>query len=111
MEVIRRLREWSQVPILAITPNGRESEGVKALDAGADENISRPSGKEELLTRMQVAIRRAAQAGSLGSGPASLFTVGELQVDLSSRRKLEANPSCPRYLLTEPRIGYRLALA
>lgn len=168
VEMIRRLREWSQVPILAIAESGRESEGTAALDAGADDYVSRPFGKEELRTRIQVAMRRAVRAGSHGSPPTSLFTVGELKVDLSSRRilvslrevhvtpiqyrllmvliknvgkvvpyrqllrdiwgpthakqtqylrvcmthlrrKLEAEPSRPRYLLTEPRIGYRLA--
>jgi two-component system KDP operon response regulator KdpE len=166
LDVIRRLREWTKLPIIVLSARGQERDKVQALDAGADDYVSKPFGVGELLARVRVALRRAEQAP--GEAPDARFSVGELSVDLAHRlvtvagetvhltpieyrllailvrhagkivtqgqllnevwgpghteqahylrvyaaqlrRKLEANPARPRYLLTEPGVGYRLA--
>jgi two-component system, OmpR family, KDP operon response regulator KdpE len=165
LEVIRRLREWSAVPIIVLSARGQERDKVGALDAGADDYVSKPFSAGELLARLRVALRHAAGAAHEDS---AAFKVGELQVDLLRRHvlvggrevkltpieykllttlvrhagkvvthpqllrevwgpshddqahyvrvymahlrhKLEAEPARPRYLLTEPGVGYRLA--
>jgi two-component system, OmpR family, KDP operon response regulator KdpE len=166
LEVIRRLREWTAIPIIILSARGQERDKIAALDAGADDYVSKPFGVGELLARMRVALRH------VGHGPndpgESTFAVGDLQVDLvrrqvliaetpvhltpieyrllttlirhagrilthqhllrevwgpnqtdqaqylrvyiaQLRRKLEKNPAQPRYVLTEPGVGYRLA--
>ena len=164
LEVIRRLREWSAVPIIVLSARGQERDKVTALDAGADDYVAKPFGAGELLARIRVALRHAAGASHDADGT---FVVGELGVDLLHRRvhvrgaevrltpieykllatlvrhagkvvthqqllrevwgpshtdqghyvrvylghlrhKLEAEPARPRYLLTEPGVGYRL---
>ena len=165
LEVIRRLREWTQVPILVLSARGQEADKVAALDAGADDYVSKPFGVGELLARMRVALRRAERMGR-GADEQS-FIAGDLQVDFAHRRvlvkgedihltpieyrllttlarnvgkvltrnqllkevwgraytdqahylhvymahlrrKLEVDPAQPRYILTEPGVGYRL---
>jgi two-component system KDP operon response regulator KdpE len=165
IEVIRRLREWSATPIVVISARGQEQDKVDALDAGADDYVSKPFGIRELLARMRVALRHAT---SLPDGSeASVYETGKLRVDLAARlvyldgeevhltpieykllatlvrhagkvlthrhllkevwgpnfvehtnylrvhmsqlrRKIEAEAARPRYLLTEPGVGYRL---
>ena len=164
LEVIRRLREWSTVPIIVLSARGQEADKVVALDLGADDYVSKPFGAEELLARVRVAIRHKAGVAHEDA----VFTTGELKVDLGRRhvfvgdqevkltpteyrllttlvrhagrvlthrqllkevwgpnqteeahylrvymaqlrRKIEADPAQPRYLLTEPGVGYRLA--
>ena len=83
LEVTRRIREWTQVPILVISARGREDDKVAALDAGADDYITKPFGVRELLARLRVAMRRIARAGA---AEASTLTVGDLEVDLEKRR-------------------------
>jgi two-component system KDP operon response regulator KdpE len=166
LEVIRRLREWSAVPVIVLSARGQERDKVTALDAGADDYVSKPFSAGELLARIRVALRHTAGASHEGSE--ATFTVGDLQVDLLRRHvsvrggdvrltpieykllatlvkhagkvvthqqllrdvwgpsheeqshyvrvymahlrhKLEAEPARPRYLLTEPGVGYRLA--
>jgi two-component system KDP operon response regulator KdpE len=166
LEVIRRLREWSAVPVIVLSARGQERDKVTALDGGADDYVSKPFGADELLARIRVALRHTA--GASHEGDESAFAVGELQVDLLRRHvlvrgaevkltpieykllatlvrhagkvvthqqllrevwgpshdeqshyvrvymahlrhKLEAEPARPRYLLTEPGVGYRLA--
>lgn len=165
-EVIRRLREWSQVPILVLSARTREQDKIAALDAGADDYLAKPFGVGELMARLRVALRHGAARAGGAAEPA--FAVGELQVDLAARRvaiagreakltpiewrllatlvrhagmvvthrqllrdvwgpayveqahtlrvhmaslrrKVEADPAQPRYLLTEIGVGYRLA--
>lgn len=165
LDVIRRLREWTKVPIIVLSARGRESDKVAALDAGADDYVGKPFGPSELLARIRVALRHAAGAAREDD---ATFTVGDLTVDLARRhvfvgardvhltpieyklltvlvlnagkvlthnhllkdvwgpshaaeahslrvymaqlrRKLEVDPTQPRYLLTELGVGYRLA--
>jgi len=165
LEVIRRLREWSKVPVIVLSARGQERDKVTALDAGADDYVSKPFSAGELLARLRVALRHAAGAAHEDS---AAFRVGELQVDLLRRHvtvgghevrltpieykllttlvryagrvvthqqllrevwgpthddqshyvrvymahlrhKIEAEAARPRYLLTEPGVGYRLA--
>jgi two-component system, OmpR family, KDP operon response regulator KdpE len=166
LEVIRRLREWSSVPVIVLSARGQESDKVAALDTGADDYVSKPFGAGELLARVRVALRHVA--GTLREDGDGVFALRDLQVDLARRhvfvagkevhltpieyrlltvlirhpgkvlthrqllkevwgpsqteqahylrvymaqlrRKLEADPARPRYLLTEPGVGYRLA--
>ena len=163
--VTARLREWSKTPIIVISARGQEEDKIKALDAGADDYLTKPFGVGELLARIRVALRHVTSAGV--NEPE--FSVGELKVDLARRlvqvndrevhltpteykllttlvrhagklvthrqllrdvwgpnaseqthylrvymgqlrHKLEQNPSRPRYLVTEPGVGYRLRL-
>ena len=165
-EVIRRLREWSPVPIVVLSARTREQDKVAALDAGADDYLTKPFGVGELMARLRAALRHGAARAGGATEPA--FAVGELKVDLAARRvsvggrevkltpiehrllavlakhagmvvthrqllrevwgpayvehthtlrvhtaalrrKLEADPAQPRYLLTEIGVGYRLA--
>jgi two-component system KDP operon response regulator KdpE len=166
VDVIRRLREWTAVPIIVLSARGQERDKVTALDAGADDYVSKPFGASELVARIRVALRHAA--GASHEADEAAFKVGELQVDrlrrhvslggtevrltpteykllttlmrhagkvvthqqllrevwgpahtdqahyvriymAHLRHKLEAEPARPRYLLTEPGVGYRLA--
>jgi two-component system, OmpR family, KDP operon response regulator KdpE len=84
VEVARRLREWSAVPIIVLSARGLESDKILALDAGADDYLTKPFGTGELLARMRVALRHAAR-GAEGIGDAA-FETGELRVDLAARR-------------------------
>ena len=166
LEVIRRLREWTAVPIVVLSARGQERDKIAALDAGADDYVSKPFGVGELLARMRVALRHTTVGTKDAAEP--VFSVGDLSVDLvrrhvqvagqqvhltpieyrllttlirhagkvmthnqlltevwgpnqadqahylrvytaQLRRKLEADSARPRYLLTEPGVGYRLA--
>ncbi len=166
LEVIRRMREWTAVPVIVLSARGQERDKVTALDVGADDYVSKPFGAGELLARIRVALRHTAGASHEGEDAA--FKVGELEVDqlrrhvslrgvevkltpleykllttlvhhagkvvthqqllrevwgpshddqahyvrvymAHLRHKLEAEPARPRYLLTEPGVGYRLA--
>jgi two-component system KDP operon response regulator KdpE len=82
LEVTRRLREWSRTPVIVISARGQESDKVEALDAGADDYLTKPFGVEELLARIRVALRhRAAE-----EQPAPVFETGDLRVDLHRRQ-------------------------
>jgi two-component system, OmpR family, KDP operon response regulator KdpE len=161
IDVAAEIRKWSQVPIVVLSAVGDEEQKVRALDAGADDYVTKPFGSEELLARMRAVLRRRSE----DSG--SLVKVGELEIDLADRSvrrggeevhltpiefdllsklaehpgrlvthrqllqqvwgpgyedethylrvhfahvrsKLEPDPSNPRYVITEPGIGYRL---
>ncbi len=75
-DVCRRLREWTDVPIIVLSAVGEEREKVAALDAGADDYITKPFGVDELLARLRAALRRTAQPGE------PVLRIGELEVDL-----------------------------
>jgi len=160
-EVIRGVRGWTSTPIIVLSAWGQETQKVAALDAGADDYVTKPFGMDELLARLRAAVRRASPApdepvvttGDLtvdlarkrvtkaGSdvrltptewqllevlvrnrdrlvtqrqllhevwGPGYQTEAGYLRVYVANlRRKLEPDASAPRYLLTEPGMGYR----
>ncbi len=162
-DVIRGIRGWSTVPIIVLSANEQELQKVQALDAGADDYVTKPFGMNELLARLRAATRRAApgvdepvvvtaeftidlgakrvvlkngrdvrltptewqllevlarHGGRLVSGRQLLQDVwgptygtetNYLRVYMAQlRRKLEPDPARPRYLITEPGMGYRL---
>ena len=83
IELTRSLRAWSRAPIIVISARGREADKVDALDAGADDYLTKPFGLEELLARIRVALRHAREAGA---GPvAPVITSGPLRIDLDRR--------------------------
>jgi len=160
-EVIRGLRGWSSMPIIVLSAWGQENQKVAALDAGADDYVTKPFGMDELLARLRAAVRRASPAPDEPVVATADFTVdlaakrvtrGRSDIRLTPtewqmlevlvrhrgrlvtqrqllrevwgpqyqtegnylrvyaaqlRRKLEPDPSHPRYLLTEPGMGYR----
>ncbi|HLY29022.1 MAG TPA: response regulator [Aggregatilineales bacterium] len=165
LDVIRALREWSSTPIIVVSARELERDKVQALDAGADDYLTKPFGTAELLARIRVALRHSIQLTTGEDEP--IFSVGDLQVDLAHhqvyvedskvhltpieykllvtlvrhagkvitghqllkevwgpsftkesqylrlymmklRHKLEKDPAEPRYLITEPGVGYRL---
>lgn len=84
LEVCRRLREWSRVPIIMLSVRGDERTKVQALDAGADDYLTKPFGMEELRARIQAVVRRAVVEP--GSAAESVIRVGALEIDLANRR-------------------------
>jgi two-component system KDP operon response regulator KdpE len=162
IELCRRIRSESNVPIIVVSARSEEGSKVTALDSGADDYVVKPFGTDELLARIRAVLRRGAEAvTSMAS-----FDAGDFRVDLDSRRiylracevrltpkefdlfvymarhpnrviahrklleavwgaassehteylrvfmgqlrkKVEANPSHPQYLVTEPWVGYR----
>jgi two-component system KDP operon response regulator KdpE len=84
VELTRRLREWSTTPIIVVSARGREGDKIQALDAGADDYLTKPFGAGELLARMRVALRNAARSGAAAGE--TVFRTGELAVDLAARR-------------------------
>jgi two-component system KDP operon response regulator KdpE len=164
VEVTRLLREWMSIPIIVVSVRGHEADKIAALDAGADDYVTKPFGMGELLARMRVALRRASSSGS-----EPVFATGDLVVDLARRevrmagrlvqltpteydllralvthagkvlthrhllrevwgpgyaqethllrvnisnlrRKIEPDATRPRYIRTEPGVGYRLRI-
>jgi two-component system KDP operon response regulator KdpE len=162
VEICREVRRFSHLPILVLSAVGDEREKVRALDAGADDYVTKPFGTGELLARLRAILRRSADPGS-----GSRVEIGELVIDVLDRKvtrgevdvhltpiefdlvrvlaqhqgrlvthrqllqevwgpqygdethylrvhvahiraKLEVDPSRPRYLITEPGVGYRL---
>jgi two-component system KDP operon response regulator KdpE len=162
--MLKQLREWTKTPVIILSVRDADADKVAALDAGADDYLTKPFSTEELLARLRVALRHTQPEPDL-----RLFTTNELQVDLTRRlvtvrgepvkltpteyallrllvqhagrvlthrqilkevwgpayidenhylrvyfsqlrQKLEENPALPKYLLTEPGVGYRLAV-
>lgn len=80
IDVCRSIREWSQMPILVLSAVGEEQEKVRALDAGADDYVTKPFGPGELVARLNAALRRA------GRPEEPLVSVNGLEIDLADRR-------------------------
>jgi two-component system KDP operon response regulator KdpE len=165
VDVCKQVREWSHVPIVVVSAVGDEREKVRALDAGADDYVTKPFGSQELAARLRAVLRRVADNGTEPG-----IEVGDLAIDLADRRvrrgdeqihltpiefdvlrvlaqnrgrlvthrqllqevwgpaygdethylrvhvahiraKLEIDPSRPRYVITEPGVGYRLGVS
>ncbi len=165
LELCRRLRELSQLPIIVLSVRGEEKTKVEALDAGADDYVTKPFGMDELLARVRAQLRRA-QTSASAEAPSAVLEEGDFRVDLEARsvsvrgsevhltpkeydlliyfvrhagkvlthhtllgavwgsnyteqgeylrvfvgqlrKKIELDPSNPRYILTEPWVGYR----
>jgi len=83
VDVVRRLREWSAVPIVILSARSQESEKIAALDAGADDYVTKPVGMGELLARIRVALRRSQMIDARAN---SVFESDLLRVDLAARR-------------------------
>ncbi len=84
LEVTRRLREWSNIPLIVISAREQEHDKIKALDAGADDYLTKPFGAGELLARIRVAIRHRVMQQSRAGEP--IFTIENLRVDISRRQ-------------------------
>jgi len=80
VDVTRRLREWTQIPIIIVSVREQEAEKIRALDAGADDYLTKPFGAAELMARIRVALRHSPQ---LETEP--IFTQDDLSVDLAQR--------------------------
>ena len=83
VDLTRRLREFARTPILVLSARGREDDKVDALDAGADDYLTKPFGVNELLARMRVALRHGSRDAAPTSVP--ILTFGELTIDLARR--------------------------
>ena len=84
LAVVRRIREWSGIPIIVLTARGQERDKIDALDGGADDYVTKPFSMPELLARMRVALRHRTRAGS--DPETSVLEFGNLRIDLARRR-------------------------
>ena len=84
LEVIRRIRSWSSMPIIVISARSEDEDKIEALDAGADDYLTKPFSVEELLARLRVTIRRLAALGTDSGPDASVYTNGRLRIDYSA---------------------------
>ena len=80
IEMTRQLREWSAVPIIVLSAVGEEEQKVRALEAGADDYVTKPFSPRELVARLRAALRRAAPAAD-----APVLRAGDLELDVSAR--------------------------
>ena len=85
LEVLKRIREWSRVPVVILSVRDHEEDKIKALDCGADDYVTKPFNSGELLARLRAALRHTQPQAA-----AALFRTGDLEVDLSKRLVLRA---------------------
>jgi two-component system, OmpR family, KDP operon response regulator KdpE len=85
IDILRGLREWSQMPVLVLSAVGDEAAKVRALDAGADDYVTKPFGPRELVARLEAALRRVGE----GAGQPAI-TVGDLEIDVAGHRVTSA---------------------
>jgi two-component system KDP operon response regulator KdpE len=83
VEVIRRIRAWSPMPIIVLSARAREQAKIEALDAGADDYVTKPFGVGELIARIRVALRHAARTGTAG---ATVLRFGKVEVNFERRK-------------------------
>ena len=164
VDICRSIREWSEMPVIVLSAVGEEAEKVRALEAGADDYVTKPFGTDELIARLRAALRRATP----GAQDEPVLRAPGLELDLAAhrvsvdgrevhltpteydllrvlmqrrgrlmthrsllaevwgpgyqddtqvlrahvanlRRKIEAEPALPRYVVTDPGVGYRFA--
>jgi two-component system KDP operon response regulator KdpE len=86
VDVCRSIREWSEMPVLVLSAVGDEREKVRALDAGADDYVTKPFGPDELVARLRAALRRV----SPNEDDEPVLEVGEVEIDLPRRRVTRA---------------------
>jgi two-component system KDP operon response regulator KdpE len=86
LDVIRKIREWSRVPIVVLSARGQEKDKIQALDLGADDYVGKPFAIGELLARIRAALRRSAPLADQAAG--TVFRAGPIEVDLDKRRVL-----------------------
>jgi two-component system KDP operon response regulator KdpE len=84
LEVVNRLREWSRIPVIVLSAREQEQDKIRALDAGADDYLTKPFGAGELLARIRVALRH--QAGQYGEKGEPVFVLENLRIDLAARQ-------------------------
>jgi two-component system KDP operon response regulator KdpE len=112
IDVLRRLREWSNVPVIVLTAEGAEDRKVRALDDGADDYVTKPFSTPELLARLRVALRHrpARGAGALAGSPEAVpvLEVGDLVIDVPHHT---AEVSGRRLDLTPKEFGFLALLA
>ncbi len=84
LEVIRKMRKWATIPMIVLSARGQEAVKVAALDAGADDYVTKPFGIDELLARIRVVLRHAARRPD-STGKEPVLTIGALRVDLEQR--------------------------
>jgi len=90
LNYLRDLRSWSGVTVIVLSARTDEADKIAALDAGADDYLTKPFGVGELLARVRVALRRSQSAAKSGEPAQTLFRFGEVEVDLVARRVLRA---------------------
>ena len=83
-DVIRQIRSWSNMPIIVISARSDDADKIEALDAGADDYLTKPFSVEELLARLRVTIRRLSLMNSDNSGDQSVYKNGKLTIDYSA---------------------------
>jgi two-component system KDP operon response regulator KdpE len=106
IEVCRRIRQWSQVPIIVLTAEGADDRKVTALDEGADDYVTKPFSVPELLARVRVALRhRSTTQASLDE---AIYTVGDIVIDVARRVVTDAGRPID---LTPKEFGFLAALA
>ena len=106
-EVCRRLREWSQLPIIMLSARDDESDKVQCLDLGADDYITKPFGKDEFIARVRAVMRRAEAASPTPTIPS--LKSGDLEINFS-KRKVTVNGKEVALTLTEYALLQELAL-
>ena len=81
VEIIHKIREWSNMPIIVVSARSEDTDKVQALDAGADDYLTKPFSVDELLARLRVALRRVRYDGEKTSQEASVYENGDLRID------------------------------
>lgn len=84
VEIIKKIRTWSTVPIIVISARSEDTDKIDALDAGADDYLTKPFSVEELLARLRVTQRRLAITNSESTSKSSVFTNGQLSIDYAA---------------------------
>ncbi len=84
-EVLKKLRQWTKIPVVVVSARGQEREKVEALDLGADDYIVKPFGTSELLARIRTALRHSPESMGAAAGGKEKFVLGDLEIDYSRR--------------------------